>query len=100
MSGLRIWQRFKVTPALSFIDKAAPDYCVNRNSVRHAFLFPLRLAYSILNKHLPVNKLSPEKTYASGKNPVDLMDRVFKAFSILNIAIFNIKKREVELWPN
>jgi len=100
MSGLRIWQRFKITPALSCIDKAAPDYCVDRDSVRHAFQFPLTQPDSFLNKHLVVNKLSPEKTYASGKKFVHLFEHVFTTLSILNIAILNIKKREVELWPN
>lgn len=100
MSGLRIWQRFKITPALSCIDTAAPDYCVDRESVRHAFKFPLTQPDSFLNKHLVVNKLSPEKTYASGKKIVHLSEHVFTTLSILNIAILNIKKREVELWPN
>mgnify|MGYP006883055124 CR=1 FL=1 len=92
--------RYKIAPALLCIDKATPDYCVDRDSVRYAIPFHFKQLTSFFSKYLVVNKLSPEKTYASCNFDDDFRDHILSTLCILNIAIFNIKKREVELWPN
>ena len=81
-----------MTPALLGIKKAVVDY--------YAIQFHLKQLNPFLCKSLVVNKLSPEKTYASCQIGDHFVDHVFTALCILNIDILNIKKREVELWPN